>query len=114
MIKQYVKKERKHVYVKKGIPGIATVKEKVGMMVAFVKPNEPNQILIGFSKCHIGLDEFDWNLGEQIAMSRALYYHRNKKTPKVPDSMKRPLKKFAIRVSKYYKNAEPPSWITYL
>ena len=71
-----------------------------GVLVAQVIPFHPEQVGIGWSLCS-RKDEFDMQLGKQIAEARI--NEADKFLKKVPQSIKVDFAKFATRCSHYFK-----------
>ncbi len=82
-----------------------------GVMIAFVSPDDPDQVLIGWSLCHRKLDRFNVNIGIDVAIGRALTWSfltdRNKY---IPASMYNSFMKFVDRMKRYFKDKEVIDW----
>jgi len=49
-------------------------RRKIGVVLAYKQPD--GQVLVGYSKCHIGMDEFDRDIGIAKAVKRAAPVNR--------------------------------------
>lgn len=87
MIKQYVKKRN----------------QKVGILVAL--PINEKEVGIGWSRAHSQLDEYNDEMGHEVAIGRSM-----KKTDfdKIPYSFKKDIDNFIKRCEKYFKDKEIP------
>lgn len=108
--------------------------QKVGVMIACVDPLDPERVIIGFSLCHIGYDEFDHinfglvkekNFGKKLAHRRAMKYkdcveyivydkrleENFKETVYIPATVNESLIKFIYDCYKYYKDKTFPVWV---
>lgn len=88
MLKQYVKRGNK----------------KEGVLVSY---SFDGYVGIGWSKAHSQLDPFDKEMGERIALGRALVMPS---VENVPHSFKKDFEKFVNRCRRYYKNQEFPQF----
>jgi hypothetical protein len=127
---QYFRTNRKKIKNSDGSIKI-TKGIKKGVLLAFVDPMDEESVCIGYSMCHPN-DKFDYqkgfrfkNLGLWHAVRRAEKYKTSsqwiismsskdkqlsKEIVKVPHSLRKELKVFIDRCSKYYKNKTLPTW----
>lgn len=74
-----------------------------GMMVAFVPADDDSCFLMGYALCN-KKDKFNRARGLSIAMQRAAKWRDQENTIKVPMSMKKDIKVFVERCTKYFKD----------
>jgi hypothetical protein len=103
--------------------------EKIGVMYANVLPNRwADKVIIGYSLCNRKYDKWDHiqtryrrGFGLHIAFARACKWmeieddaERSMKyttlSDEVPNSIRKPLKAFIERCSKYYQDKDLPYW----
>ena len=103
--------------------------ERTGVMYATVLPNKwPDRVIIGWSLCNLKFDKWDHTrykyekrFGVTMAYNRAeKWMEIEDKAPismkyttlsdEVPDSIRKDLKAFIERCSKYYQDKELPYW----
>lgn len=85
--------------------------EKMGVMVAF---KDGDKCMVGFSFCRESHDEFNKDLGEKIAIGRALKHRdavRENIDKHIPFHAIDQVAHFTDRCKKYFKDCELPSWI---
>jgi len=98
MIKRYVKRGRKTIELENGKKIRKQRGKKVGVLVADL--NEQGKVVIGHSKWHKKLDEYDPKFGSGVAMDRL------KSDSKAPPALSilSDYLKFKERVTKYFKS----------
>ena len=84
--------------------------DKSGVMVAF---KDGNKCMVGFSFCREKMDEFNKDLGEKIAIGRALKLSDAEAVNEdmIPFYASEQAANFVGRCKKYFKDCELPSWI---
>lgn len=96
----YVRKNRGGRFSKKGKELIKPIRARKGFMIAL--PIDDDKVRIGWSLCNFSMGDEFGELGESIAIERAVEGSR------VPPaaSMIKPLEKFINRAKRYYKDRE--------
>lgn len=78
----------------------------VGVLVAFKRPTD-SQVVIGWSKCHMNMDNFDKHMGTYVAINRGLKHSIDSidvtSDEIVPQVVRKSLSDFRVRVKKYFK-----------
>lgn len=91
-------------------------------MTAFINPENPDNVVIGYSMCHSKFDEYDYlpvndctvirteGHGKNMAEKRAIKWAGENELV-VAFSVRKKLDKFIARCKKYYKDKQFPAWI---
>lgn len=74
-------------------------RERVGVVLSF--KNKDGDVLIGYSKCNIGLEKFDKHIGVAKAIYRA--YHIGLIPDDVPRSMREAVMRMRKRAIRYFR-----------
>ena len=91
--------------------------EKIGVFVAGINPENPDQIVVGYSLCS-PIDTFDIDpstkekrpgFGKEIALSRSVRW-AERDAIYVPVKLQKKFNKFLDRCAKYYKDKNLPPW----
>lgn len=75
---------------------------KKGVMIAVPNLHEI-RVDFGYSLCNLGLDNFDKEIGINLAIRRAII----DRPIKIPQSMEKAMNRFQTRCKKYYKQFHP-------
>ena len=97
-------------------------KKKIGVLVAGVKPEWPENFVVGFSLCckndkwnvvqnKDGTSSRIENFGLNLATKRAIVWQADTRDVEVPDSIKSELEDFVTRCQRYYKDRSMPIWV---
>lgn len=109
-------------------------RQKAGVMISCVDPIDPKKVIVGFSLCHLGYDDFDkincgWqevkDFGKKVAHRRAMKYRdfafavvysdrleeKEIGTVYIPQTVHESLAKFVHGCYVYYKDKSFPDWV---
>lgn len=113
---EYIVKNKKFTFIY--IDGLLTriphkKREKTGILLCEIMDSNFNKVVLGFSLCNYR-DEFDKNMGFNIAKERAYKWQNKNIPPKIPNSIKKQLLKFIERSKRYYKDKKFPEWVNFI
>jgi len=107
---------------KKSKSGNTTFSRKqIGVMIAGIRPEQPDTVLVGYSLCHRndkyncpgGIKRHDFD--KILAAQRAIKWNTDDSNiPHIPYSLRKPFGKFMNRCRTYYKDKTLTSWIHYV
>ena len=111
-------------------------RERIGVMVSFVHPDQPDMVAVGYSLCNLKAgDKFDYQIthlglsmgpvgyfeaegfGFHIACGRAMDWATSdipttEANKRVPASIRKQFINFIDRSQRYYKDKYIPAWVT--
>lgn len=99
-------------------------RKRIGVMVLFPHPDNPEEVTFGFSLCN-PLDKFDsiWkdefgtvsktvkNFGRMTAINRAIAWGKKNKTHFIPYKIKKEVDEFIARGERYYQDRKIMKWV---
>lgn len=131
VVRGFLERKGKFEYVRRGpllrdpVIGWRRQRKKKGVLLAYPVGQD---VVIGWSLCHWKLDDFSSEQGVMIALDRALTWKeksakaghaqspnmascRARLAGKVPQSIRKELFDFTVRMKQYYKGKLFPGWV---